>query len=131
MSDYQIPVSTEKTLNSARENPKASLDATDREERVKMIHIVLGVGFLMMVYNLYASFQLRSKASGGVIGERLVQLVAFIALFAVGYLVVMVLTWSRTPDVLLWILSSILVFGAVFVYLVLRLVQAIMQALEE
>jgi vacuolar-type H+-ATPase subunit I/STV1 len=96
-----------------------------------MIQLVLILGFLMMVYSLYASFRLRGRASGGVIGERLVQLIAFIALFAVGYLAVFVLTWSRPPDLLLWILSLILVFGAVFVLLVLRLVRSIMQAFED
>jgi hypothetical protein len=96
-----------------------------------MIQTVLVLGLLIMAYNLYRVFQLRAKAAGGVIGERLVQLMALIALFAFGYLAVLLLTWTRTPDVLLWILSLILVFGAVFVLLVLRLVRSIMQALEE
>ena len=81
-----------------------------------------------MVYNLLRVFQLRSKAMGGLIGDRLVHLIAFIASFAVGYFAVLLLIWSRTPDVLLWILSLLLTFGAVFVLLVLRLVRAIMQA---
>jgi hypothetical protein len=102
-----------------------------RKARGKMIHIVLIIGILVMAYNLYGMFRLRAKASGGVIGDRLTQLTVFVALFAVGYLAVLFLTWERTPDVLLWILSIILVFGAVFVLLVLRLVQAIMQAFEE
>jgi hypothetical protein len=96
-----------------------------------MIQGVLILGFLIMGYNLYRSFELRGNVSGGLIGERLRQLIAFIALFALGYLVVLLLTWSRTPDLLLWILSLILVFGAVFVLLVVRLVRAIMQVIEE
>ncbi len=96
-----------------------------------MIQTVLIVGLLVMLYNLYTSFQLRSKVSSGLIGERLLQLICFIALFALGYFAVLVLTWSRTPDLLLWILALILVFGAVFVLLVVRLVKAILQAIEE
>jgi hypothetical protein len=96
-----------------------------------MIQLVLIVGFLIMGYNLYSSFTLRRKVSSGLIGDRLVQLIVFIALFALGYLTVLVLTWGRTPDLLLWILSLILVFGAVFVLLVVRLVRAIMQVIEE
>lgn len=95
-----------------------------------MIQIVLVIGFIVMAYNLYGALKLRSKASGGVIGDRLWQLTLFIGLFTVGYLAVLVLTWGRTADILLWILSLILVFGAVFVLLVMRLVQAILQAIE-
>ncbi len=96
-----------------------------------MIQIILVVGFLVMVYNLYTSFQLRRKVSSGLMGEHLMQLIWFIGLFALGYFAVLMLTWGRTPDLLLWILSLILVFGAVFVLLVVRLVRAIMQAIEE
>jgi vacuolar-type H+-ATPase subunit I/STV1 len=94
-----------------------------------MVQALLVLGFLLMLYNTYAGFQLKGKAPGGVIGERLTQLNLFILLFALGYLVVGVLTWSRPVDTLL-IVSLILFFGAVFVLLVLRLVQAVLAALE-
>jgi hypothetical protein len=73
---------------------------------------------------------MKGKAPGGVIGERLTQLNLFILLFALGYLVVGVLTWIRPVDALLLIVSLILLFGAIFVLLVLRLVQAVLAALE-
>jgi len=66
----------------------------------------------------------------GVIGERLSQLNLFTGLFALGYLVVAVLTWSRPVDLLLVIVGLILLFGAIFVLLVLRLVQSVLRALE-
>jgi hypothetical protein len=95
-----------------------------------MVQVLLVLGFLLMLYNTYTGLQMKGKAPGGVIGERLTQLNLFILLFALGYLVVGVLTWSRPVDALLLIVSLILLFGAIFVLLVLRLVQAVLAALE-
>ncbi|GIW39278.1 MAG: hypothetical protein ACK40N_00070 [Meiothermus ruber] len=95
-----------------------------------MIQVLLVLGLLLMLYNAYSGFQIKGKAPGGVIGERLTQLNLLIALFALGYLVVGVLTWNRPVDTLLIIVGLILVFGAIFVLLVLRLVQAVLAALE-
>ncbi|MGK0618199.1 hypothetical protein [Meiothermus cerbereus] len=95
-----------------------------------MVQVLLVLGFLLMLYNTYTGFQMKGKAPGGVIGERLTQLNLFILLFALGYLAVGVLTWSRPVDTLLLIVGLILLFGAIFVLLVLRLVQAVLAALE-
>ena len=51
-----------------------------------------------------------------------------IAFFALAYLGVLLLTWQEPPSLLL-LLSLILLLGAVFVYLVLRLVDAIVASL--
>jgi hypothetical protein len=51
-----------------------------------------------------------------------------IAFFALAYLGVLLLTWQE-PSSLLLLLSLILLLGAVFVYLVLRLVDAIVASL--
>ena len=94
-----------------------------------MIQALLIAGFLIMLYNLFASVSMRRKIAGGIIGTRLGQL---IALFAVGYLAIGVLVWPQavgTP-LLPLLLSLILTFGAVFVFLVLRLVRAITLALN-
>lgn len=95
-----------------------------------MIQIFLVLGLALMLYNLFYSLQLRGVAPGGIIGNRLTQLIFFIGLFTAGYLAVGLLTFGRPADTLLLILSLILAFGAMFVFLVLRLVQAILQALE-
>ncbi len=95
-----------------------------------MVQVLLAIGVLLMLYNTYVGFGLKGKAPGGIIGERLSQLNIFIALFTLGYLVVGVLTWSYPPDTVLVILSLILLLGAIFVFLVLRLVQAVLAALE-
>lgn len=96
-----------------------------------MIKALLVTGFIIMVYNLFSGLQLRQNVTGGIIGNRLTQLIVFIGLFAAGYAAIGFLIWPQavgTPPTLV-ILSLILTFGAVFVLLVLRLVAAITEAL--
>lgn len=95
-----------------------------------MIQAILVLGFLLMLYNVYSGFAIKRSAPGGVVGERLSQLNLFIVLFTLGYLLVGILTWNRAADPLLLITSLILLFGAVFVLLVMRLIQAILAAIE-
>ncbi|WP_018466641.1 hypothetical protein [Calidithermus timidus] len=95
-----------------------------------MLQVLLVLGLLLMLYNTYTGYVMRGKAPGGIIGERLTQLNLFILLFALGYLVVGILTWSQPVDTLLIIIGLIFLFGAIFVFLVLRLVQAVLAALE-
>ncbi len=94
---------------------------------MNMIQALLVAGSLMMGYNLFTSVRMRRTIAGGIIGTRLGQLIAFIALFAAGYLAIGILVWPQavgTP-LLPLLLSLILTFGAVFVFLVRRLVRAI------
>lgn len=95
-----------------------------------VVQVLVVVGFLLMLYNTYTGFQLKGKAPGGIIGERLGQLNLLVAFFTLGYLIVGILTWSLPVDILLITVSLILAFGAIFVWLVLRLVQAVLAALE-
>ena len=61
-------------------------------------------------------------------GERSNQMLFLIVFFALAYLGALLLTWQEPPSLLL-LLSLILLLGAVFVYLVLRLVDAIVASL--
>lgn len=94
-----------------------------------MVQALLVAGLLLMLYNMVAVFQLRGAAPGGIIGDRLGQLAGFIGLFVLGYVATAALIWSRPFDTLLLILGLLLAFGALFVWLVLRLVQAIVASL--
>jgi len=94
-----------------------------------LVQAFLIVGFLLMVINLVTALQLRGRAPGGIIGSRLLQLIFFIGAFAAGYLVVGYLVWFQPKDTIVLILSLILAFGAIFVFLVLRLVASIVKAL--
>ena len=77
-----------------------------------------------MVYNLLYGLRLKRAVPGGVIGERSGQMLFLIAFFALAYLGVLLLTWNEPSSLLLFLL-----LGAVFVYLVLRLVDAIVASL--
>ena len=91
-----------------------------------MEKVLLVLGLLVMVYNLLYGLRLKRAVPGGVIGERSGQMLSF---FALAYLGVLLLTWNEPSSLLLFLLSLILLLGAVFVYLVLRLVDAIVASL--
>lgn len=90
---------------------------------------LLLLGLLLMVYNVLYGFRLRRTIPGGVMGERGGQMLFLIVFFALAYLVVLLLTWGEPYSLLLFLLSLILFLGAVFVFLVLRLVDAIVASL--
>ncbi len=82
-----------------------------------------------MVYNVLYGFRLKRAIPGGVIGERGSQMLFLILFFALAYLGVFLLVWQEPSSLLLLLLSLILLLGAVFVYLVLKLVDAIVASL--
>lgn len=94
-----------------------------------MEKVLLLLGLLLMAYNVFYGFRLKQAIPGGVMGERGGQMLSLIVFFAVAYLVVLILTWSEPSSLLLFLLSLILLLGAVFVYMVLRLVDAIVASL--
>ena len=87
------------------------------------------LGLLIMVYTVLYGFRLKRAIPGGVIGERGGKMLGLIVFFALAYLVVLILTWSEPSSLLLFLLSLILLLGAVFVYMVLRLLDAIVASL--
>ncbi|WP_018111188.1 hypothetical protein [Thermus igniterrae] len=90
---------------------------------------LLLLGLLLMLYNVLYGFRLKRAIPGGVMGERGGQMLFLIVFFALGYLGVLLLTWQEPSSLLLLLLALILLLGAVFVYLVLRLVDAIVASL--
>ncbi|GHF93072.1 hypothetical protein GCM10017783_01190 [Deinococcus piscis] len=82
-----------------------------------------------MVYNLFSGSQLRREIQGGVIGLRLSQLLAMILMFALGYLAATVLALGQPENSSLLVLAVILLLGAAFVTLVLRLIRDVIAAL--
>ena len=84
----------------------------------QMEKVLLVLGLLVMVYNLLYGLRLKRAVPGGVIGERSGQMLFLIAFFALAYLGVLLLTWNEPSSLLLFLLSLILLLGAVFVYLV-------------
>ncbi len=94
-----------------------------------MEKILLILGLAVMVYNVFYGFRLKRAIPGGVMGERGGQMLFLIVFFALAYLGVLLLTWNEPSSLLLLLLSLILLLGAVFVYLVLRLLDAIVASL--
>ncbi len=94
-----------------------------------MERVFLLLGLLLMAYNVLYGLKLRRAIPGGVMGERGGQMLFLIVFFALAYLAVLLLTWGEPSSLLLLLLSLILLLGAVFVYLVLRLVDAIVASL--
>ncbi|WP_448568845.1 hypothetical protein [Thermus sp.] len=94
-----------------------------------MEKVLLILGLLIMVYNVLYGFRLKRAIPGGVMGERGGQMLFLIVFFALAYLGVLLLTWNEPSSLLLLLLSLILLLGAVFVYLVLRLLDAIVASL--
>jgi hypothetical protein len=94
-----------------------------------MEKVLLILGLLIMVYNVLYGFRLKRAIPGGVMGERGGQMLFLIVFFALAYLGVLLLTWNEPSSLLLLLLALILLLGAVFVYLVLRLVDAIVASL--
>ncbi|WP_309569959.1 hypothetical protein [Deinococcus sp.] len=88
------------------------------------------VGFILMAFNTSFGCRLRRKATGGLIGDRLTQMLAMIALFALGYLAVGVLVFGRRGVSSMLTLSGILLAGAEFVTLVLTLVRDVLSPLD-
>jgi hypothetical protein len=94
-----------------------------------MEKVLLALGLLVMIGNVLYGFRLKRAIPGGVIGERSNQMLFLIVFFALAYLGVLFLTWQEPSSLLLLLLSLILFLGAVFVYLVLKLLDAIVASL--
>ena len=94
-----------------------------------MEKVLLILGLAVMVYNVLYGFRLKRAIPGGVMGERGGQMLFLIVFFALAYLGVLLLSWNEPSSLLLLLLSLILLLGAVFVYLVLRLLDAIVASL--
>ena len=95
-----------------------------------MVLALLALGLTVMIFNVFSGTALRRSTSGGLIGEGLTQLLAMIVMFALGYLGVGVMTFGQPDDTSLTVLAVILLLGALFVTLVLRLVRDVVQALN-
>lgn len=99
------------------------------ETIMNMTLLLLVAGLAIMVYNLFSGVQLRREVQGGIIGLRLGQLLVMILMFAVGYLAAAILALGQPENGSLLVLAVILLLGAAFVTLVLRLIRDVIAAL--
>jgi hypothetical protein len=90
---------------------------------------ILGiVALCVMLVNLYFTFSMRDKISGGVIGKRWRAMTGLVILFTLGYFI-LPFVGSLSEEVLRLIVSLIFLFGAVYVMITLRLILSIVKEL--
>ncbi|GAB1232525.1 hypothetical protein [Ferrigenium sp. UT5] len=88
------------------------------------------IAILIMFYCLYLVLSLKSSIPGGVVGKRWNFLTALVMLFSVGYLATPF--FDLLPaDIQRLVVSSIFVFGAVYVVVTVRLIFNIIRELTE
>ncbi|MDO4262907.1 MAG: hypothetical protein Q4C67_01795 [Deinococcus sp.] len=89
---------------------------------MNITHLLLGAGLALMIYNLLSGLSLRREVRSGIIGWRLGQLLLMIPVFVAGYLAAGILSIGQPTNGSL-VTSLILLLGAAFVTLVLRLIR--------
>jgi len=92
-----------------------------------LFYALISLAILVMVVGLIQVIRLRRLAPGGKIGRVVGILLAFIVLFLLGYLAGPFLPLLGDSIWPLILTSVVFLFGAVFVVLVLRLIQTLIQ----
>jgi hypothetical protein len=89
-----------------------------------LYYVLCALAITVMTGAMLIALRLRRLASGGHIGSTVNVLIAFIGLFFAGYVVA---PWlARFPEVANLLMAGVFVAGAVFVVLVLRLLEKLM-----
>jgi len=83
---------------------------------------------LMIVFCLMQVFTLKAKVPGGVIGKQWNVLVLLVLLFSIGYLATPFFG-ALPPEMMRLIASIIFFFGAVYVWITIRLIYRVIQEL--
>lgn len=99
---------------------------------MQAIHFaVAGLAILLMAYNTFITFRLRSRLIGGVVRARWNVLSTLVLVFLIGFILSPLLLVLNIPvDYLILAMLSVFLLGAVFVLLVVRVVGDILQALD-
>ena len=95
-----------------------------------LYYILCAVAIAVMTGAVIIAVRLRRIASGGHIGNTVNVLLAFVVLFFIGYIVA---PWlARYPELANLLMAGVFVAGAVFVVMVMRLLeQLVSKVLEE
>lgn len=80
----------------------------------------------VMLICLLTVFRLRANIPGGVVGKQWSLLTLLVTLFAVGYLATPLFT-SLPPEVINLLVALIFFFGAVYVWITIRLIYRIIE----
>ncbi|MDH5183898.1 MAG: hypothetical protein OEX12_08425 [Gammaproteobacteria bacterium] len=92
---------------------------------------ILGaLALLLILFCLFMVLRLKRQIPGGIIGKRWNTLTALVVLFVVGYTSVFFLQ-ELPAEQLLLIITSVYLFGAIYVWLTIRMVYSIIRELTE
>lgn len=94
-----------------------------------LIMIVGVAAVFIMLINLFQVISLKSHISGGVVGKNWNIMTLLVVLFAAGYLMLPFLS-TMPVETLRVIVSLILFFGAVYVFITVRLIYGIIKELS-
>ena len=90
---------------------------------------LVGLGALaLMLVNLYSALSLKGQMSGGMVGRRWNLMILLVLMFAGGYLVLPFLK-DLNSEQLRVLVSAIFFFGAIYVFVTIRLIYGIIREL--
>lgn len=93
---------------------------------VTAFYVIIAFSAVIMAYNLFIVFKLKKKVPGGEVGDRTRDMSILITIFFLGYLTTPLLKGisENYKDL---VVSSIFFLGAIFVFLVIRLLLKIIE----
>ena len=98
--------------------------------RLEFATILGTLALILIIYCLYLVLKLKRQIPGGVIGKHWNTLVGLVVLFVLGYMSVFVLQ-NLPAEQLLIIITAVYLFGAIYVWLTIRMVYNIIRELTE
>ena len=98
--------------------------------RLEFASILGGLALILILYCLFLVLKLKRQIPGGIIGKHWNTLVGLVILFVLGYMSVFVLQ-SLPAEQLLIIITAVYLFGAIYVWLTIRMVYNIIRELTE
>ena len=84
----------------------------------------------LILFCLFMVLRLKRQIPGGIIGKRWNSLIALVVLFVLGYTSVFVLH-DLPAEQLLLLITAVYLFGAIYVWLTIRMVYSIIRELTE
>jgi hypothetical protein len=98
--------------------------------RLEFATILGALALILILYCLFLVLKLKRQIPGGIIGKHWNTLVGLVVLFVLGYMSVFVLQ-NLPAEQLLVIITAVYLFGAIYVWLTIRMVYNIIRELTE
>jgi uncharacterized protein YoxC len=96
--------------------------------RIDASTVISVLAIIVMIVCLYQVLTLRKSVPGGIVGRTWKQLTGLVVLFAIGYLVTPFFSYIP-PAIVNPIVALIFLFGAVYVWITIRLIHRVISEL--